>query len=219
MCILTVVAIAGEQHVVPDEIRAAAELGPVGDEHFFDGRIIVDDDARHGAHGHGVDRPVLASQLGKPSERLLVVPGKRVQRAEYRVCGRAVENGLRGRTSASRRTPTAAHVVRDQRHEHQQQQKRRRLNVVAVRRPARDVHDGVAPLPGSRSSKRIITIINIIIIVIMLIVDAALGRTAAHLRRNQRTHDTVRLGPHQNVPAGRCGAATDLLVSSKGTGA
>jgi len=93
--VLTVVTVASEQHVVPDEVGTPAELGPVGDEHLFDGRIVVDHDARHGAHGYGVDRPVPVGQLGEPPERMVPMPVHDVQRPDDRVRGRSDERWRR----------------------------------------------------------------------------------------------------------------------------
>lgn len=117
--ILTVVPVTGEQRVVPREVGPAAELGTVCDEHFLDGLIIVDDDARHGTHGHGVDGPVLVGQLGEPPERPVPVPVHDVHGPDDRERLRTAEHRVRfGRRWT---TPPAALGVRDPQQNHRNQ--------------------------------------------------------------------------------------------------
>ena len=47
--VLTVIAITAEEDVVADEIGSSAEMRALGDEHLFDERETVDDDARRRA--------------------------------------------------------------------------------------------------------------------------------------------------------------------------
>lgn len=89
--VLTVVAVAVEQRVVPGEGEPAAELWSVGDEHLLDGRVAAHDRARSAAHAHHVHGPVPAGQLGEPVERPVPVPVHHVHGADDRVRVRAVE--------------------------------------------------------------------------------------------------------------------------------
>lgn len=119
---LTVIPVATEQHVVSGKVWTSAELGPVGDEHVLDARIIADDHARRGSHDHAVDGPVSAAQPGEPLERLALGPGHGHERPDDRQNDRAI--GHRPgpwKVSTGRRLTPVVDVDGEQRQRQKQQ--------------------------------------------------------------------------------------------------
>lgn len=91
--VLTVVSVASEQLVVTDEVRASAEMRPLGNEDFLDEGEVVDDDAGSGAQGETVDVAVDLGQRGERDEGVGVL-AEDVEVAKHRPGGGS--RGLRG---------------------------------------------------------------------------------------------------------------------------
>lgn len=64
--LLTVVSVTPEQFVEADEVRAAAKVRALADEHLLDEGEVVDDDASHRAESEAED---VAVDLGEGGER------------------------------------------------------------------------------------------------------------------------------------------------------
>lgn len=97
---LTVVAIAAEKDVVADEIGPAAEMGSFGDQHLFDERETVDDDARRGAQRDAEQVAVDFTELRESLEWDFVF-GQQMERSDDWPTGRP---GWRTFTDDGRRT-------------------------------------------------------------------------------------------------------------------
>lgn len=82
---LTIIAIATEERVKPDEVGPAAKGSTLADEHLLDQPEATNDHALGRAQLHLIDVPVLLSHLGEGLKRSSGV-GQQVHVANHREC-------------------------------------------------------------------------------------------------------------------------------------
>lgn len=86
--LLTVVPIAAEELVEPDEVGPAAEVRALGDQHFLDELEVVDDHAVRAAQADAVDVAIDFAERGERFEGR-VVAAQEVQTPEDRQWSRS----------------------------------------------------------------------------------------------------------------------------------